>query len=79
MKPPRTGRGSRSALIRAVAGWPLGDARRYHDCVMTNLIGYDADFDPAGLDPRDTLTLYGKRDIRAARKMGHITRLLGPV
>ncbi|WP_368067519.1 hypothetical protein [Hyphomonas sp.] len=33
---------------------------------------------PASLGPNDTLTLYGKREARPGRKMGHITRRLGP-
>ncbi len=59
--------------IRAVAGWPLGDATRHSDVVMTNLIGDDvlryAGITDAGLH------LYGKADIKAGRKMGHINRL----
>jgi 5-(carboxyamino)imidazole ribonucleotide synthase len=64
--------------IRAVAGWPLGDTHRLHDAEMINLIGEAGLVSPASLGPHDTLTLYGKREARPGRKMGHITRRLGP-
>lgn len=64
--------------IRAVAGWPLGDTRRLYDAEMRNLIGEDGHVDPATLASGDVLTLYGKREVRKGRKMGHITRRLGP-
>jgi 5-(carboxyamino)imidazole ribonucleotide synthase len=61
--------------IRAVAGWPLGDPRRHSDAVMENLIGDEAADWQALAAKGGALHLYGKRDIRAGRKMGHITRL----
>ncbi len=64
--------------IRCVAGWPLGDTRRLFDAEMVNLIGAAGEVDPTRLGPHDTLTLYGKREARAGRKMGHITRRLAP-
>lgn len=61
--------------IRAVAGWPLGDPSRHSDAVMINLIGADAaDWKSLAAAPGG-LHLYGKRDIRPGRKMGHVTRL----
>ncbi len=61
--------------IRAVAGWPLGDPARHSDAVMENLIGEEA-ADWLALAARGgALHLYGKSDIRAGRKMGHITKL----
>ena len=61
--------------IRAVAGWPLGDPSRHSDAVMVNLIGAEAqDWKMLAAGPGG-LHLYGKREIRAGRKMGHITRL----
>jgi len=62
--------------IRAVAGWPLGDPSRHSDAVMDNLIGADAEDWQALARGRGALHLYGKREIRPGRKMGHITRLL---
>lgn len=64
--------------MRCVAGWPLGDTRRLFDAEMINLIGEAGLVSPASLGPQDTLTLYGKREARPGRKMGHITRRLGP-
>jgi 5-(carboxyamino)imidazole ribonucleotide synthase len=62
--------------IRAVAGWPLGPTTRIADIEMLNLIGDDASSWPAlAADPTARLHLYGKRDARAGRKMGHVTRL----
>jgi len=63
--------------IRAVAGWPLGATRRYCDAVMTNLIGADADgWHELAADPEARLHLYGKRESRPGRKMGHVNRLV---
>lgn len=64
--------------IRAVAGWPLGDTRRLFDAEMLNLIGDAGLVDPQTLGKNDILTLYGKREARPGRKMGHITRRLAP-
>ncbi|WP_416356460.1 5-(carboxyamino)imidazole ribonucleotide synthase [Aureimonas phyllosphaerae] len=62
--------------IRAVAGHTLGAANRHSDCVMENLIGHDVERAEALLAEPDTLvTLYGKREARPGRKMGHVTRL----
>ena len=63
--------------IRAIAGWKLGDTHRLFDAEMINLIGTAGLVDPSSLAPNETLTLYGKREARAGRKMGHITRRLG--
>jgi 5-(carboxyamino)imidazole ribonucleotide synthase len=62
--------------VRAIAGWPLGPTTRHADAVMTNLIGTDAEDWPrlAG-EPGARLHLYGKRDARPGRKMGHVNRL----
>ena len=64
--------------IRAVAGWPLGSAERHSDAEMTNLIGKEAlDWPRLAAEPGACLHLYGKREARDGRKMGHVTRLLG--
>jgi len=60
--------------IRAVAGWPLGDPARHADAVMENIIGAEADAWEA-LSKSGALHLYGKKDARLGRKMGHLTRL----
>ncbi len=62
--------------IRAVAGWPVGPTGRHFDVVMTNLIGRDAEsWRRLAAEPGARLHLYGKRDIRPGRKMGHVNRL----
>jgi 5-(carboxyamino)imidazole ribonucleotide synthase len=61
--------------VRAIAGWPLGSTARHSDAVMENLIGEEA-ADWKALAAKDgALHLYGKSEIRAARKMGHVTYL----
>jgi 5-(carboxyamino)imidazole ribonucleotide synthase len=62
--------------IRAICGWPLGATARHHDCEMENLIGDDAARWHEISGTADAyLTLYGKKEMRPGRKMGHVTRL----
>ncbi len=61
--------------MRAVAGWPLGDASRHSNAVMENIIGEEARDWPALVARGGGLHLYGKTDIRPGRKMGHVTFL----
>jgi 5-(carboxyamino)imidazole ribonucleotide synthase len=62
--------------MRAVAGWPLGSTERHSDAEMVNLIGADVLAWPElAAEPGACLHLYGKREARAGRKMGHVTRL----
>jgi len=62
--------------IRAVAGWPLGPTKRVAGIEMLNLIGDDANaWGNLAADPNVRLHLYGKRDARSGRKMGHVTKL----
>ncbi len=62
--------------IRAVAGWPLGSTGRHSDAVMENILGAEADNWGNYLEhPDSALHLYGKREAREGRKMGHVTRL----
>jgi 5-(carboxyamino)imidazole ribonucleotide synthase len=61
--------------IRAVAGWPLGDPSRHSDAVMENLIGEETADWQALAAKGGALHLYGKSEIRAGRKMGHVTYL----
>ncbi len=60
--------------VRAVAGWPLGPVTRYHDVEMLNLLGEEALVPPEVLSADGVLTLYGKRDAKPGRKMGHLVR-----
>lgn len=62
--------------IRAVAGWPLGPTTQLAEVEMINLIGSDIDDWPKyALDPDARVHLYGKREARPGRKMGHVTRI----
>lgn len=63
--------------IRAVAGLPLGDTRTIAPhIVMDNIIGKAADTALDMLSEPDThLHLYGKKQARDGRKMGHVTRV----
>ena len=63
--------------MRAVAGWPLGDPSRHSRHIeMTNLIGDDVnDWRNLSSEADAHLHLYGKREARIGRKMGHVTRV----
>lgn len=72
--------------IRAVMGWPLGStALRAPGVAMVNILGREiasgavASYDAVLRDPDVHLHIYGKRDSRAGRKMGHITLLADSV
>lgn len=61
--------------IRAVAGWPLGPARAFARVEMLNLLGDEADeWSRFAAEPETRLHLYGKREARPGRKMGHLNR-----
>ena len=65
--------------IRAIAGWPLGDAARHSDAVMENLIGEEVlAWQTLLAEPGTAMHLYGKGAVRPGRKMGHVTRLKPP-
>ncbi len=62
--------------IRAISGWPLGTVARTHDVVMTNLIGAEVNsWQTAMSDKANSLWLYGKKETKPGRKMGHVNRL----
>lgn len=62
--------------VRAVCGLPLGDATPHSAAEMLNLIGDDVHKSQDYMNkPGANIHLYGKRDIRKGRKMGHITVL----
>ncbi|MCW9034423.1 MAG: 5-(carboxyamino)imidazole ribonucleotide synthase [Rhodospirillales bacterium] len=63
-------------FVRAICGLPLGSTERLHNTVMTNLIGDDVnDWEEILTEPNAHLHLYGKREARTGRKMGHVNRL----
>ncbi len=71
---------------RVLAGLPLGSVQQHQPAVMLNLLG-DCWFEPGATQPREPdwrhvldhprakLHLYGKREPRPGRKMGHVTVL----
>lgn len=62
--------------IRAVCGWPLGKTDALAQVEMLNLLGEEADnWLALAADPSARVWLYGKREARAGRKMGHVNRL----
>lgn len=64
--------------VRTVCGLPVGDATPHHKAEMLNLIGDDIKVVPKYLTkPNTCVHLYGKNEVRAGRKMGHITLLKG--
>lgn len=62
--------------IRAVAGWPLAPARTIAQVEMLNLLGDEVHAWPKfAAEPETRLHLYGKREAKPGRKMGHINRV----
>lgn len=62
-------------LVRAVCDLPLGPVGILTPTVMTNLIGDEVNDWPQILaEPGAALHLYGKAEVRAGRKMGHVNR-----
>ncbi|MGI9170125.1 MAG: 5-(carboxyamino)imidazole ribonucleotide synthase [Caulobacteraceae bacterium] len=65
--------------IRAIAGWPLGPTVAIAQVEMTNLLGDEAGaWARLAREGETRLWLYGKREARPGRKMGHVNRL-GPL
>jgi 5-(carboxyamino)imidazole ribonucleotide synthase len=62
--------------VRAVAGWPLVPVRAIAQVEMLNLLGSEADAWPKyAAEPDTRLHLYGKRQAKPGRKMGHVNRV----
>jgi 5-(carboxyamino)imidazole ribonucleotide synthase len=62
--------------IRAVAGWPLGPTRAIAQVEMLNLLGDEADAWARFASEAETRPhLYGKRETKPGRKMGHLNRV----
>jgi 5-(carboxyamino)imidazole ribonucleotide synthase len=60
-------------LVRAIADLPLVQPHRIADVTMVNLIGDDvAKIEGYAADPDARIHLYGKREARPRRKMGHV-------
>jgi len=72
--------------VRVLAGLPLGDTGLHTPAVMVNILGeawlhagQEPDWSVVLGQPRAKLHLYGKREARAGRKMGHYTVLSATV
>lgn len=62
--------------IRAVTNMPLiMPERMYESIVMTNLIGDDINHLEGWKNKGAHIHIYGKKEVRAGRKMGHVTEL----
>ena len=62
--------------IRAVAGWPLGPTVPHARVEMLNLLGEEIEtWARLAHEPDSRLHLYGKRDAKPGRKMGHVNKL----
>jgi 5-(carboxyamino)imidazole ribonucleotide synthase len=62
--------------IRAVAGWPLAPTRAVAQVEMLNLLGAEVDAWPKyAAEPETRVHLYGKREAKPGRKMGHVNRV----
>lgn len=66
--------------VRAVCGLPLGSPEQLRPAAMANLLGglwesAEPDWAAANSLPEVKLHLYGKREPRPGRKMGHLTAL----
>ena len=64
--------------VRVLCGLPLGDASQHTPAVMVNLLGDiwsggEPRWDAVLAHPGAHLHLYGKREARPGRKMGHVT------
>lgn len=70
--------------VRAVCGLPLGSAEQLRPAAMANLLGDlwqagEPDWREACRVPEVKLHLYGKREARIGRKMGHLTVLANSI
>jgi 5-(carboxyamino)imidazole ribonucleotide synthase len=70
--------------VRAVCGLPLGSTELLRPTAMANLLGDvwnngEPDWAAALQTPNAHLHLYGKRDPRPRRKMGHVTATVGSI
>lgn len=62
--------------VRAVCDLPVLGPARHSDCEMLNLIGDDVEkIDQMLKTDKACVHIYGKHDVKAGRKMGHITIL----
>ena len=64
-------------FIRAITGMELGSPKQHTKAEMINLIGDEVnDLEEYENDPNANIHLYGKKEARPGRKMGHVTKLI---
>ena len=66
--------------VRAICGLPMGSVEQLRPAAMSNLLGDlwsggEPNWNAVSEFPAAKLHLYGKRDAKAGRKMGHITAI----
>ena len=62
--------------VRAVMGWPLGRTQAIAHVEMLNLLGEEAlGWERYAGEPETRIHLYGKRQPKPGRKMGHVNRV----
>ena len=62
--------------VRAITGLSLGDGTRHSNIIMTNLLGEDVlNLERFLTNGKSAIHLYGKRDIKPGRKMGHVNEV----
>jgi 5-(carboxyamino)imidazole ribonucleotide synthase len=62
--------------VRAIAGWPLGPTQAIARVEMLNLLGDEAEgWRRYAAEPETRVHLYGKREAKPGRKMGHVNRV----
>lgn len=63
-------------FVRAVCGLSLGSPENHSDAIMKNLIGEEAlEWQKLTSEAGTAVHLYGKREARPGRKMGHVNRI----
>ena len=61
-------------LVRTICGLPVKDVKSTGKWEMTNLIGQDVNNINLYKDQNNILHIYGKKNVKAGRKMGHFNR-----
>ncbi|MGL9725571.1 MAG: 5-(carboxyamino)imidazole ribonucleotide synthase [Wolbachia sp.] len=67
-------------LVRIICGLPMQEVELRFSCMTKNIIGSDIyNFHKYLNDKKASLTIYGKKEVRDKRKMGHININLGSI
>lgn len=67
-------------LVRVICGLPMQEVELRFSCMTKNIIGSDIyNFHKYLSDKKSSLTIYGKKEVRDKRKVGHINIDLGSI